>query len=798
MFFQSTINSLTFSRSSLLLASILACGVSSVSADTNILVPTSYTTLSGTSGGQHVATSIAILDLSGSTDSWNKYVEFSPKNLQKYDGYQSFTLPASITPASVTGIQVKVNYRGPAASTQTWTWKIFDWTTNSYTTIGTNTSAPDWGNWTLLHFTVSGTFANYVRSTDGRIQVGLSANNVADSADIDYEAVIVTSATNTNSTSSAVSSRAGSMSSVVSSIKSSAISSSKSSSNSSVISSSKSNVVSSSRSSSSKTNATSSVRSSVGSSLRSSLASSVLSSSRSSISSSKASSLSSAMSSSSKSSIASSVASSLSSSSSSAQIGANYYVSPNGNDSNSGSLNSPWKTIQRAANLVKAGDTVYVRGGTYNETISITRSGSSNAGLRIIFKNYPGETPIVDATGKSVIDGQSGVFDLANVSYVTIEGFDIKNFTTNSTNNVPIGIYVWGAGSYVEILNNHISYIKNTAKNDNANALGLLVAGTEVPASINNITISGNELDHLTLGSSESLSINGNVEYWKVINNKVHDNNNIGIDAIGFEETNPSDTYNQARDGLISGNLVYNITSYGNPAYGNDYAADGIYVDGGTRIVIENNIIHNTDFGIELASEHKGKSTSYVTVRNNLVWNNNTAGITIGGYDKDMGTTDYCTIVNNTFLFNDSKKTGTGEFQIQYYATNNVVKNNIFYATSQGIFISNENESSKNPVDLDYNIYFSSVGSGSATFTWLNKTYKGFSNFWAATGKDARSQFVDPKFLSTSTPDLKLVTGSPAINAGITLQSSEVGTVDFDQNPRVQGSAIDVGAYELQ
>jgi hypothetical protein len=90
---------------------------------------------------------------------------------------------------------------------------------------------------------------------------------------------------------------------------------------------------------------------------------------------------------------------------------------------------------------------------------------------------------------------------------------------------------------------------------------------------------SANELDHLTLGCSESLTVDGNVQNWSITNNLIHDNNNIGIDAIGFEGVSPSTSTDQARDGLISGNTIYNITSYGNPAYGNSYSSDGIYCD---------------------------------------------------------------------------------------------------------------------------------------------------------------------------------------------------------------------------
>ncbi|MFX9181031.1 hypothetical protein ABTN76_19975, partial [Acinetobacter baumannii] len=89
-----------------------------------------------------------------------------------------------------------------------------------------------------------------------------------------------------------------------------------------------------------------------------------------------------------------------------------------------------------------------------------------------------------------------------------------------------------------------------------------------------------------------------------VSNNIIHDNNNIGLDAIGFEGTAPSASYDQARNGQIVGNVVYDITSYYNSAYGKQYAADGIYVDGGTQIIIERNIVHHADLNMEFASEH--------------------------------------------------------------------------------------------------------------------------------------------------------------------------------------------------
>lgn len=479
--------------------------------------------------------------------------------------------------------------------------------------------------------------------------------------------------------------------------------------------------------------------------------------------------------------------------------GAVYYVSTSGSDSSAGSQTAPWRTIQHAATSVKAGDTVNIRSGVYNEAVTPSVSGSAAAGS-ITFQSYPSETAVIDGTGLKVVNGQSGLFNISNRDYITVSGLEIRNFTSTSDSQVPVGIYVSGADNQIQLLSNHVHNITTTApanaNNCASNALGIAIYGTAAPASINNLTISGNEVDHNKTGCSETVTLNGNVENFTVVGNLIHDNNNIGIDAIGYEGTAPQAAYDRARNGTISGNTVYNITSYGNPDYGNVYAADGIYVDGGTNIVIERNTVHDTDLNVELASEHSGKLTDYITLRNNLIYHGNSNGISIGGYDSKRGGTDHCTIVNNTLYNNDVQQTGSGEFQVQYYATNNVFKDNIVSAgASQDLFFNNYTNSESNPVDVDYNLYYS-TDAANAQWIWNGKTYTGFAKYQSGAGKDAHSSFANPQFLSLTTPDLDVASGSPAINTGVVLGSSVNGTVDFAGNPRTVNGEINIGAYQ--
>ncbi len=485
-----------------------------------------------------------------------------------------------------------------------------------------------------------------------------------------------------------------------------------------------------------------------------------------------------------------------------AQSGSTFYVSKSGNDNNSGSFTAPWLTIQHAANSVTAGATVYVETGTYNESVNFPHSGTSSS--YITFTNYPGNSPVIDGTGLGV-SGVQGLVNIVNQSYVTVSGFEIRNYTTSSAGPTPAGIWVTGSGSGVQLLNNSVHNITTTAEK-NGNAFGIAVYGTS-STPITNITISGNQVYNLKTGNSESLNVDGNVTYFTISNNVVHDNDNIGIDAIGFEGVGPSGS-DQAKYGEISGNTVYNITSYGNPAYGNQYAADGIYCDGCAYVTIERNTVHNCDLNMEAASEHKGHNSSYVTIRNNLFYDANAVGVSIGGYASGVGGSDHVVVVNNT-LYNNNVKNQGGEFQIQYHSTaNNLFENNIVYAGTQNVWI--YSYVSGSIATANYNLYYSAKGYVQGTsIDWGKKyNYASYAAYQSGSGQDKNSPNVNPQLVNvTSTPpNLDLQSGSPAFNTGGTALTCSVGycngssiygSVDFSGNPRFNSSGqINIGAYE--
>ena len=477
-----------------------------------------------------------------------------------------------------------------------------------------------------------------------------------------------------------------------------------------------------------------------------------------------------------------------------AQATSALYVSLAGDDSNPGTIDKPLKTIQHAADLAKPGTTVYLRGGLYCERLKVTSGGNQEKGF-MAFQSQPGEHAILDGSCLKVAGGLDAMVELKNVSFVRLQGLEIRNLITDDSRSVPCGIRVGGAGSHIEILQNDVHHIQqNSSARHHGNGFGIAVYGTDAKTPISDLVIDGNQVHHLKTGSSESLVVNGNVSGFRITRNVVHDNNNIGIDVIGFEHTAPDPAVDRARDGVVSENKVYDITSRENYGEAN---SDGIYVDGGTRIIIERNVVHDVDYGIELASEHFDGNTSHVTARDNLVYSCHLSGFAIGGYDAKRGHTTDVAIVNNTIYKNGTWGSGGGEILMQFYMARNIFKNNIVYVGDHGKLMTSRSGPAEGvpTVVMDHNLYYFSGGPAGLSGSFDGKEFSGFEQYLKQSGNDSNSVFADPQFVNPGSGDFHLKPTTSVRGKGENLGPDVVGSQDLDGFSRVQGGKIDIGCY---
>jgi hypothetical protein len=107
-----------------------------------------------------------------------------------------------------------------------------------------------------------------------------------------------------------------------------------------------------------------------------------------------------------------------------------YYLSPSGSDSNgNGSIQKPWYSLEKAWNYIAAGDTIYMRGGTYKYTDTINLEDKSGTPSKMInIFNYPGEHPIIDYKGVD-FGSQTQCFGLflRNDNYLHFKGIRVTN-----------------------------------------------------------------------------------------------------------------------------------------------------------------------------------------------------------------------------------------------------------------------------------------------------------------------------------------------------------------------------------
>ncbi|QYS89662.1 right-handed parallel beta-helix repeat-containing protein [Flavobacterium davisii] len=423
----------------------------------------------------------------------------------------------------------------------------------------------------------------------------------------------------------------------------------------------------------------------------------------------------------------------------------NYYVSPNGNDANPRTMSSPWKTIQHSLNNMSANSTLYVDSGIYNEKIQIPIN-------HITIKNQKSKIPIIDATG---ITKQNSIIAILNKNSITIDGLELRNNIQNDAQ----GILIEGLCNAITIKNCiihdiHFSSNPKTPVNASTNAQGIIVYGTNPTRAIRDLVIENNKLFNCRLGYSEGIAINGNVKNFKVIDNNIHDLTNIGIDLIGYEGTCPLPKNDQARNGLIKNNIIYNCIS---PSA----TSGGIYIDGGKNIIIENNESHHNGYGIEIGCEHIGKTTDSVIIRNNIFYNNQIYAIALGGFDypNGSGKVTNSTITNNTCFSNGLASSDNGELYLSY-SENSTIENNIFYTNSNNNLV--YAESNQPDLNFNYNIFYCPDGINHLYANWNGSSYTGYLTFVTGTSSNLNSRFTNPNFTKTdiSPPCFNLLSSS--------------------------------------
>jgi hypothetical protein len=322
-----------------------------------------------------------------------------------------------------------------------------------------------------------------------------------------------------------------------------------------------------------------------------------------------------------------------------------YYVSPSGSDNNPGTASSPFRTIQKAADVVGPGDVVIVEDGVWTDTdedgsvVNIHRGGTSSAFVTFKARNRWG----------AKLDGQNGAaaqgFDLNNgIGWVRIEGFEIYGVANVGSpvtgRGSASGIDLYDGGHDSQIVGNHIHHIGNVCTLS-TNTNGQVAIFVQQP----NITVEGNlihdigrffpgengcsytgftgymTLDHgmyLNGGSpgADGTLIRNNVFYntrhgWAV---QVYPGSlsNIRILNNTFANGNPNKNYTSiVLDANISSSMIVNNVFY-NPEGGKTIEAAGF---AGT-ITIANNITMGN------AMHDRSSTPSGMTLTNNMVGTN--------------------------------------------------------------------------------------------------------------------------------------------------------------------------------
>ena len=335
-----------------------------------------------------------------------------------------------------------------------------------------------------------------------------------------------------------------------------------------------------------------------------------------------------------------------------------------------------------------------------------------------------------------------------------VRGLELRDrITTDGT--VPIGILVAGSGDRIQIRHNEVHRIEAQSSGFR-NGHGIAVYGNRAGA-LTDVEVHGNHVHDLVLGTSEAVVVNGNVDGFEVTDNRIHHVDNIAIDIIGGEGFGPAGR-DAARNGRVTDNHIHHVDARPNPANGRPDAS-GVYIDGGRNVVIARNLIHDANIGVTIGSEHFGRDSAGVTVRNNVIHHNHVGGIYLGGYAASTGGASDCRIEHNTLVANDALQTYTGEIAFRWYIDRCVVRDNVLRASSQGLLISDFGDASD--VTFAQNLHHTT---GQRAWTWRGAFITTMRS-WRDTVGASGSRFGNPDFVDLSGRDYRLTPSSPGYRA---------------------------------
>ena len=472
-------------------------------------------------------------------------------------------------------------------------------------------------------------------------------------------------------------------------------------------------------------------------------------------------------------------------------IAQDFYVSDsNGSDNNSGTLEAPFKTINKGISMVGAGGTVYVMDGIYqNENygnvdpstntnmnnqhvVTINKSGSE--GAYITLRNYPGHLP------KIQFDGRGGIVISNNMNYIVVEGFEVEGPAQD------------------------INYEMAEADRD----YKIEVAEDEDDSTNYNHSYFGGKGIWGGYGAHHNIIIRNNI---------VHDTCGSAI------------RFNDSDHILIENNIVYNSNWWTSSASSAIVLAESVAVSGDNtsdiKMIIRGNIVYNNwnriRFYVTQLPDNSGNNNpNYGTANFQSIWDGQ--GIYVTRSDPEYA---------GTFLFENNLCLNNGKNGINFdhsHSASAIYQNNTLYYNGVHEIIQDISEAEGNPAhrgqkvggikanhvlnatvvnniimtrDNEFsalqlnNVYGTRVAVDNII---VNGTYA-----WPATESNNLID-VDPMFnsapetvngpLTIEGTDFSLMEGSPAINAG---NPSYSPTHDINGNPRpVSASAIASTSFE--